>query len=470
MPDPCPPETTTHLTIVHLNDMHEVIPMAGGKVGGLARAVTLRAQLQAHNPHTILTFAGDLYAPSVFSTAVIAGQPLAGKHAVAAMNLADVTYMTLGDHEIDLIDASSFDQRLQETTFPLISSNIFRPDGSPFPNVATHDIFTVGAKVRIGIFGLTGQILFPGEVAFQRLDPFQAAATQIDILAPQVDFLIALTHQKLADDIELAQRFPQINLILGGHEHQANRVTDTPAPIYKSDSNARAVYVVEVCFDHTHQPIAIHDHLHTLNQHITPNPVITAEIDTWEKQVYNAFRAQGIYPKRVIAHTNHVLDGLAGHIRSHPTHLSDLVMAAIFQAVPQAELALLCSWLIRLDDIIPAHTDVTEYDILRLFPVVNPATALIEMPGDVLIKTLDIGQSSQGTGFYLLMSQHIQQRDNKQWWVNDDPIAPQRVYRVAVSADFPVDFLGTHNLPVLPIMAEYNSLRHAVIEQLTSSA
>jgi 2',3'-cyclic-nucleotide 2'-phosphodiesterase (5'-nucleotidase family) len=31
--------------------------------------------------------------------------------------------------------------------------------------------------------------------------------------------LVALTHQSMEEDVQLARKFPQLNLILGGHDH-----------------------------------------------------------------------------------------------------------------------------------------------------------------------------------------------------------------------------------------------------------
>jgi 2',3'-cyclic-nucleotide 2'-phosphodiesterase (5'-nucleotidase family) len=65
--------TTVHLTILHLNDVYEIMPVGGGMVGGLARIATLRQQLTAANSNTIVTFAGDLYMPSGLSAAMVDG-------------------------------------------------------------------------------------------------------------------------------------------------------------------------------------------------------------------------------------------------------------------------------------------------------------------------------------------------------------------------------------------------------------
>jgi 5'-nucleotidase len=43
------PKTVT-VTLVHLNDVYEILPVEGGKSGGLARVATVIEELKAANP------------------------------------------------------------------------------------------------------------------------------------------------------------------------------------------------------------------------------------------------------------------------------------------------------------------------------------------------------------------------------------------------------------------------------------
>jgi 2',3'-cyclic-nucleotide 2'-phosphodiesterase (5'-nucleotidase family) len=116
---------------------------------------------------------------------------------------------------------------LAATQCKVISSNIFASTGKPFSFGATtvlaHDIFVVaneqGARMRVGVFGLTKPVRLP-QFEFTYLDWLEAAATQVTALRQQVDLLIALTNQPLANDQQLVAQFPQIDLLLGGDGHQ----------------------------------------------------------------------------------------------------------------------------------------------------------------------------------------------------------------------------------------------------------
>ena len=58
------------ITIVQINDVYEIAPLDGGKVGGMARVATVKKEYQTKNPNTILVIAGDFLSPSVFSRVI----------------------------------------------------------------------------------------------------------------------------------------------------------------------------------------------------------------------------------------------------------------------------------------------------------------------------------------------------------------------------------------------------------------
>jgi 5'-nucleotidase / UDP-sugar diphosphatase len=74
------------VTFLHLNDVYEITPVAGGTQGGLARVATVRQDLLKKNPNTFTILAGDLLNPSAMGTAQVAGERLNGRHIVDVMN------------------------------------------------------------------------------------------------------------------------------------------------------------------------------------------------------------------------------------------------------------------------------------------------------------------------------------------------------------------------------------------------
>jgi 2',3'-cyclic-nucleotide 2'-phosphodiesterase (5'-nucleotidase family) len=58
------PHLYTQWTFLQMNDVYELIPLSGGKKGGLARVATIRQLLRQENPNTITVMSGDVVSPS----------------------------------------------------------------------------------------------------------------------------------------------------------------------------------------------------------------------------------------------------------------------------------------------------------------------------------------------------------------------------------------------------------------------
>ena len=60
------------------------------------------------------------------------------------------------------------------------------------------------------------------------------------------DLVIALTHQREANDRELLRRVPEIDLALGGHDHFPLHATEAGTGLVKSGADCRSTSFVEV--------------------------------------------------------------------------------------------------------------------------------------------------------------------------------------------------------------------------------
>ncbi len=462
-------DTVAHLTILHLNDVYEIQPVSGGTLGGLARVATLKKQLLAKNPHTYITFAGDLYGPSGLSNAAIVdGEPLAGKQAVAVMNKVGIDYATFGDHEFDQFSAEQVLQRIKETKFPMISSNVFDADGKPFPNVTTNAIFTVmtkaGATVRVGIFGVTKPAY--SKLKITQTDRIAATAEQVKVLDKQVDILIALTHFAVSEDIDTARQFPQIDLILGGDDHEHMKVEPGKglARIYKSDSNARNVQIIDLFYDTASGDLRVEDRLQPITNAIPDDPETLAEVNKWIAIGFAALRQQGIKPERVVTRPRVDLDGFGTSIRNRQTELTRLILCGISNTTQNVDLSWLVSGLIRLDDLIPKGGDFTEYDVIRTFPL-NLGIVTMTVPGTVLQDILESNKDAVGSGGFILTSAHVTQSAEGTWLINGQPLEAARTYQVNGSpalagkfAESGVKIVQTHDTDLRQVLRKQLTL------------
>jgi 2',3'-cyclic-nucleotide 2'-phosphodiesterase (5'-nucleotidase family) len=60
------------------------------------------------------------------------------------------------------------------------------------------------------------------------------------------ELIIALTHARMPADTELAKKVPQIDFILGGHDHSSVFQVFNETPIIKSDSNFECLSILKI--------------------------------------------------------------------------------------------------------------------------------------------------------------------------------------------------------------------------------
>jgi 5'-nucleotidase / UDP-sugar diphosphatase len=465
--------------ILQLNDIYEIAPIQGR--GGLARIATLQGQLRRQNPNTISVMAGDFLSPSALGTAKVGGERLAGRQMVDVLNIMGLDYATFGNHEFDL-NEKQFRQRLAESKFRWFSSNTTEADGRSYPQVATTIIHTFkgkdGGTFRVGLIGLTLDANKTPYVKYQEV--LVAARREVQQLTGKVDAIVAVTHQNIAEDRQLAAEIPQIDLILGGHEHEniqqwrsVARVARSPqcprlrTPIFKADANGLTTYIHRLRFDTVTRCLGIDSQLQEITAALPEEPQTAAAVQKWQKIAFDGFRADGFEPERVIATTTVPLDGLETSVRQKSTNLTRAIAAGIQQAGERAELSMFNGGSIRLDDVL-APGKITEYDIIRTLPF-GGKVVTVELRGDLLARALEAGVTNRGSGGYLQTSQV--ERVGDQWSIGGRPLEPQRLYRVATT-DFLVsgkernlDFLRV-GLPGVRLLQEGVDVRRSLIQQL----
>jgi 2',3'-cyclic-nucleotide 2'-phosphodiesterase (5'-nucleotidase family) len=105
-------------------------------------------------------------------------------------------------------------------------------------------------------------------------------------------------------------------------------------------------------------------------------------------------------------------------------------------AAPDAQLAIVNSGSIRLDDIL--QPPVSQYDILRSMPF-GGSIMEADMKGSLLKELLEAGRKNAGIGGYLHYSADVfYDAINQQWLYKKTPVGNEIIYRVALT-----DFLLT---------------------------
>jgi 5'-nucleotidase len=399
------PARDATVTILHFNDVYEITPVEAGRAGGLARVATFRARLKAEHPGLLTVLAGDFLSPSALGTAKVNGERLAGKQMVAVLNIVGLDWATLGNHEFDVPEAT-FRQRVAEAKFHFVVSNVTDANGAPFPGIVTHAIVRVkaddGTVVRLGLLGLT--IDSNKQPWVHYADPVASARAAVADLNGHCDAIVALTHLALAADQHVAEQVPEIDLILGGHEHE-NYFIERGAqftPIIKADANVRTVAVVTLHVPGGGARPTVTSRIERIDARIKEGARTAAEVKKWTDLGMAGFRADGFEPEQPVATTPVALDGREAIVRSESTRLTDLIAEAMRHEA-NTTISVFNAGSIRIDDVLLPAGAITQYDVIRVLPF-GGAVVRATFTRALLSRVLQIGEQNRGSGGFLLFA------------------------------------------------------------------
>ncbi|KAL8436396.1 hypothetical protein ACSSS7_001796 [Eimeria intestinalis] len=267
-----PLNRTDPIVILHFNDVYNIDSREDGS-GGVARFVT--AMQRFSHLHPLVFFSGDALNPSLMSTYT------KGRHMVPFLNLLKVHTACCGNHDFDF-GIDELEYTIGSCNFPWLLTNVFErssadeqgkmdrylqgtetscaeqaqaggrgPPGSrctfptgaageetldpfadaylglpgePIANALKYRLFD-WQGIRVGVIGLverewldTLACICADDVVY--VDYVVAANRMCRFLrAKECELIIALTHMRAPNDQRLAELAPDIDLILGGHDH-----------------------------------------------------------------------------------------------------------------------------------------------------------------------------------------------------------------------------------------------------------
>jgi 5'-nucleotidase len=369
------------ITILQLNDLYDLMPVERGKKGGLARVATLRDRIAKESPHLMFILAGDFLSPSTMSSMFQGSQMIAGLNAIG-LDLA-----TFGNHEFDFGEAVTA-QRMQESRFTWVSSNVLDPStGQPFGPAVRFALRELGG-IRVAFIGLTTpetQILSKGGKNLKFLPPIPAAKEAVAAARrAKADVIVALTHQFMAEDKQLAQAVPEIDLILGGHEHDPLNATVGKTLILKTGSEAVALGRIDLAVTVGRaRKVAAKWALLPVTDEIPDAPEVAALVKGYEQRMAAQLNVAA-------GETRVPLDSRNDLVRVAEAPLGNLI-ADILREAMQADAALVNGGGIRGNSVMPAGP-LTRGDVLKILPFANKIVKL-EIGGAQLRAALENGLS-----------------------------------------------------------------------------
>lgn len=382
-----PPIPLKPVRFLLINDVYAADTLEDGK-GGLARVATVRQRLADQGP-VLFVLAGDVLSPS------LAGKYFRGRQMVEVLNQAKLDYATFGNHEFD-IELDTLISRIAESKFKWISSNCTRADGTPFPKVLPWDTVRISGH-KVGLFGLTLQGSYPDYV--RCTNPDSVARRVIETLSSQdAELIVGLTHQTMNSDRELLGREPKLDLVLGGHDHEAQDSVVSGRHAVKADANARSAQFVTLWGGKGNWRQAVG--LVPIDAALPADTSVARVAAEWGDSL-----RRRLGPPREIATTAVWIGPSSSVSRRRESVLGDLVTDAI-RVGTGSDIALLNSGTLRLDDAIQPGP-ITNHQLEAIFPFPDQ-TRIVTFPltGARLRRLLEHGVSERvlGTGGFLQVS------------------------------------------------------------------
>ena len=281
---PAPPELRT-LTILHANDLHaRFLPDDRGR-GGFAHLATAIREEKRKSPGALVLHAGDLVQGAPVSS-IYEGVPC---YEVA--NALGFDAGTLGNHEFDYTWRRIADF-LETAAFPIVSANVVDGAGrlvTPEPYV----IREVNG-VRVAVIGALMENLHVLTKENQRGDwrflPVLPTVRKYARQArPKADLVIVLGHLFDEEEEALLREAPEVNLVVGGHDHRgqkearqagnrlAVRVRAYGVELGRLDLKVDVANKEIASFEWRRIPVGAETH--------APDPATAELVDKWERKV-----------------------------------------------------------------------------------------------------------------------------------------------------------------------------------------
>jgi 5'-nucleotidase/UDP-sugar diphosphatase len=285
------------LKIIHWNDFHaQNMPMTvkgfDGRynVGGFAyfKAVidSLKRVASENQEPYLLLDAGDNFQGTAISGFT------RGASQITLENIIHPDAVTLGNHEFDY-GWQNIDSLLRyKARFTVINANISGENNKPF---ATPYIIKQAGNLKIAIIGLIVENLqnltLPEKIKGLKITSYEYALRKYlpEIKKAKPDLIIVLSHIGVDADRELAKKFPEVNIFVGGHSHTALQepLKENHSVIVQAGSRGQYVGELELNVDTDADTLFSYSGklIETKNNTITPDPAIMKQIEIMEAPV-----------------------------------------------------------------------------------------------------------------------------------------------------------------------------------------
>lgn len=386
------------VVILHTSDTHgriSPIEYKGRKnVAGISRRSSYIEQIRTENKNVLLLDSGDVFQGSLYY-----------RHDYGKLNAKLLRYLkydaiALGNHEFDNgVKVLRRNVKTSKTQF--LSANVHFNDRYLKKAVKPYITKEFDGEKYLIIGVTTSDLANLSDTSYAKVTDATEEIKKI-IKTVKYDHLIILSHCGLDEDRKIAKEVPEIDLIVGGHNHF---FFETPTYIGKTPIVQDGEFGIRVGVLDFDKKLK-----HYVHTNITPDFKTNNKID---KIIAQTDKRIAHSTKKVIAKTNVTLLGDQYIIEHNQTNLGKLVLLSMTKAFPNYDVVMTNSGSIRVNRNI--KNQITYGDVLEILPFENKVV-LVELQGKYLKEALQKGQTT--TRRYL------------QYHLNIDKIDDDKVYKV----------------------------------------
>ncbi|CAM3780627.1 bifunctional metallophosphatase/5'-nucleotidase [Mesobacillus zeae] len=143
-----------------------------------------------------------------------------GKGNCRLLNEAGYDAVTIGNNEGITLSHKDLGEMYVERDFHVLAANLFDEEGKLPEWGKPYHIYRTKSGTRIAVIGLTVNFThFYHLLQWRAVDPLIELENYLGKLNGEADVIVLLSHLGIHDDERIAEMFPQIDVIIGGHTH-----------------------------------------------------------------------------------------------------------------------------------------------------------------------------------------------------------------------------------------------------------
>lgn len=350
-----------------------------------------------------------------------------GKGNTKLLNNCGYTAVTIGNNEGINLSYEDLEHLYDDRAFDVLTANLYTKAGTHPGWLMPYKIYHTNGRTRIGVIGLTAYFQHLYDLlGWDLKDPILEMRKWVKTVRDQSDVIILLSHLGIKDDERIAEEFPEVDLILGGHTHHVLPEGKWVNQTLLAAAGKYGQYVGHVTLEVSEQKVI-------KSQKATLYEVEKLAAPTDEAAAARVLLQKG---KAMLSQTVTTLSRPLVSDFSHETELSSLLCSALREWC-DADCAIINAGLL----LGPLAGQVTNYQLLKVCPhPINPCK--VALPGSelkqVIVETRDekwinhrvLGLGFRGTVMGAFVYDQISFKDII--LINDQEIDAHKRYTVAI--------------------------------------